>query len=119
MAQQDQPKGAADDGRVDRIGFRCLRGSSFRVVYCDGAIGEFTPRGLFRMALYAERPALQEHGFRCVKDDGIILEPEQFIGTGGSRFDREVEVDVMMNFDTAKQLYSRPGNHLQSLEEVA
>ncbi len=59
---------------LDSITFHYIKGTQFRVIHVDGAIGSLTPRGLIHAALYSERAAIPQ--MEVVSRPGLVRELE-------------------------------------------
>ncbi len=86
-----------------RIRFHYLKGSDFRTIHADGAIGGLTPRGGLHIAFYAERFAIPTSTEHAVTNRTIGEElPESRVMREG--IVREMSVDVMMTREVAQNL---------------
>jgi hypothetical protein len=97
----------------DHLTFHYIKGSQFRVVHSDGIIGGLTPRGLIHVAFYSERPAIPQLVVQDVTPEGKLGKETSRVGKEGIA--RELEVDVMLDEDTAKALHEWLGQRLQEL----
>ncbi len=96
---------------VDELDFRYVRSPCYRVVHCDGALGAITLRGDFHMTVYSERQAPPLRSTRRIdRDQGTV--GAEVLDTAVGRVERELEVDLMMSIQTAKELYAWLGNRL-------
>jgi hypothetical protein len=88
-------------GSASHIAVHYQKSQFFRVIHADGCYGGMTPRGKFQMAFFSERPALPR-GSNLEVADGAPR-AEQITETRGGLV-RELEVDAIMDFDTAVSL---------------
>ena len=96
---------------MDQIEFKYVKSNSYRVIHCDGVIGNITPRGVLHMTLFSERQELPSTGIRRIDWKTNTLDPEELQESEGC-FERELEVDVMMGVQTAKELHDWLGEVL-------
>lgn len=85
------------------VQFHYIKGNHFRTVHASGAIGSLTPSGDIHCAFYNERPAIPritEH--ELDKDGRLIDEPVAVEGRSG--FVRELEMDLIVDVQTARNL---------------
>ena len=95
----------ADNNKDKRLRFHFIKSNSFRVVHADGAYGGITPHGYIHMALFNERIPIPQETEHIIGPDGTLgdeVEESRIARTGVIR---EVEVDVIMNLNTATALY--------------
>jgi hypothetical protein len=84
------------------VKFHYIKGSGFRVVHADGVIGGITPnRGIF-LSLFSERAAIPKMIELAVNADGSLGDEKSREGREGVV--REIEVGVMLNKQTAKDI---------------
>jgi len=88
----------------DIITFHYIKSNFFRVIYADGAFGGINPQGLIRMALYNERTPIPQTTVQPVTPEGRLGDELIDRRTAREGFVREVEVDVLLNINTAKSL---------------
>jgi hypothetical protein len=93
------------------------KGNFFRVIWVDGAMGGITPGGQIHMAVYNERAPIPKSVFHAVQPNGQ-LGPEntgkRVVRTG---FFREVEADLMFNYETAVAIRVWLDEKIRLLEE--
>lgn len=90
-------------GENPTVTFHYLKANQFRVIHVDGALGGVTPRFLIHMSLYSERPAIPQQQVFDLTSSGKLKDgPPRAIGKDGVV--RELEVDAMMDLDTAKSI---------------
>jgi hypothetical protein len=83
------------------VAFDYIKSNQFRVVHADGVWGGVTNQANVQIAFFSERQAIPRRIVHRVEEDGTLgpeIEEER-VTRGG--FVREVEVDVVMNLDTA------------------
>jgi hypothetical protein len=103
------------------VDFHFRRSNYYRSIFAEGAIGGITPKGILKMNLYTERYALptktrhrvteDDHGYSVGPEDPKFRESLQ-------GFERELEVEVLMNIDTAAALYEWLGKQLETLTKA-
>jgi hypothetical protein len=85
-----------------RVTFFYIKSNQFRVIRVDGAHGGVTPRLQIQMALYSERLPIPQQAIHELKDGKLVEPAVDQIGKEG--IVREVEVEGLMDVDTAKSL---------------
>ena len=97
-----QKGGNGDAGQ--RVKFHYLKGSLFRVIHADGAMGGITPRGNIHMAFYSERAAIPREHVHRLDASGRLGEriDEETVSREG--IVREMDVDVIMSIADATGL---------------
>jgi len=105
-------------GPPDKITFYYIKSPQFRVVHVDGVSGGPTPSGRgIHIAFFSERVAIPQQTTQSVGPDGA-LGPE----IPGTRFGkegivRELEVDAILDLDTAKAFQLWLGAVLEKSEQ--
>lgn len=82
-----------------------IKGNFFRVVHADGAYGGTTPSANINIAFYSERPAIP----RVTKGDEVVETRGGIV--------RELETNVVMDINTAINLYRWLGGRLEHLRD--
>lgn len=108
-------KGRSKLGEERTIEFHYIKSPSFRTVHADGVIGGPTYRGYIHMSVYNERPAIPQVVTAKFDHKGNIKEQETTQGLQGVT--RELDVDVILDKEAAKALYTWLGEHLQAIEK--
>lgn len=96
-----------------------IKSSQFRVVWADGMHGGITPRGLLHMAFFNERSPLPRQTEVDVNPDGTAE-----TGRGERTVDsrkgivREIEVDVLMNLETAESFRDWLSGKIEQLKKM-
>lgn len=88
----------------DRVEFHYIKSPFFRSVHVDGVIGGITPRGLIHMAVFSERPAIPTKSVLEVLPSGQLGDEVRELREGKDGFAREMEMDLFMGLDTARQI---------------
>jgi hypothetical protein len=109
------PEGATSQ---DRVEFRFLKSTAFRVIHVDGAWGGVTQRGDIHMVLYSERPSIPDALFNELTPEGKIGAEIPEAAKGSEGIVREVEVDAIMTLNTAKALHIWLTNKISYLENA-
>jgi hypothetical protein len=99
IAKRSAPKAPKE------IVFDYIKSNLFRVIPIDGAFGGLSPNGReIRMALFNERRPIPQKTVHPLGTDGNIVGENRGKRTGRTGFVREVEVDVVLDFQTAINL---------------
>jgi hypothetical protein len=98
------------------VTFNYIKSSLFRVIHVDGAIGGITPRGLIHCSIYSERAAIPRITRQPLNADGTLGDQEIVESREGVA--REMEVDLIFDERTAKELYDWLGGRLEKLAAV-
>lgn len=102
--------------RSDSIDFHYIKGKDFRSIHVDGAIGGLTNKGFMHIALFAERaPIPQKTTFR-VTSDGMLGDEIVSERVSKEGVIREMQVDLIMNEDTARDLRNWLDQRLEDVE---
>ena len=112
-------KGNGGDGNQEpRVRLHYIKGSQFRVIHADGAIGGITPSRQIHMSLYSERPAIPREVVHRITPEGTLGEvvPGETVSREG--IVREMDVDVIMNFGAAKALHDWLGKKLEDFQKL-
>lgn len=94
--------------------FHFIKSNSFRVVHSDGVWGGTTPRGYITMSFYSERAPLPDKVTHEVMPEGLI--GQEISRDNREGITREIEIEVVMDLDTAKSLIPWLQRHIQFLE---
>lgn len=97
------------------VRFEYIKSNFFRVIHADGAWGGISPRGNIHISFYNERAAIPDSSKLVVSDEGLV-KPEEFQAT--SQLVREVEVDVIVDLQTAIVLSAWLNNKITILQEM-
>lgn len=100
---------------ISEIPIHYLKSSFSRVVHCDGAIGGITPRGLLHCSLFSERHAIPQVQVHAVEDKRLGALKQS---AGREGVVREMEVDVVFNLQTAKDLREWLDLRIAELEKL-
>lgn len=109
---------AAITGQTDNpheISFKYIKSNLFRVVHANGAFGGLSGRGELHIGFYSERLEFPDTSKVLVSPTGEVSH-EVFEGIG--KHVREIEVDVVVDIDTAKQLRAWLDNKITSVEMI-
>ena len=99
--------------------FKYIYNYSYNPVYVNGAHGGLSPRGELVMNFYLERPPLPEEVRHEINPNGTIgnvsgEEPKNL----NSSLVRFIDNGVVMNFESARNLYFWLGERLQEMEAM-
>ena len=103
------------EASVREINVSYIKSKSFRVIYADGSWGGVTPRGLLNFGFYNERRPIPRETRVQLQGD-VVAQEIQLEGRSGVV--REVEVNVVMNLENAKEFHVWLGNHIANLEKM-
>ena len=109
---------AAADELSAEVEYHYIKSNHFRVIHADGALGGVTPRGYVHLAFYNERPAIPRKGIRKLSEDGSHLEQEVYV-EGFKDIVREIEFDVLIDENAARELHDWLNRQIENLEERA
>ena len=105
------------DVKAKRARFDYIKSNHFRVIHVDGIYGGPGPRGNFHMSIWNERWPIPKQAVHDLKPDGVVgeeIHPERITRNA---IVREVEVQLIMNIETAKTMHVWLGNKIASFEE--
>lgn len=104
-----------EDAPVHAFKAHYQKSNFFRVIHADGCYGGPTPRGLMSLAFYNERGAIP----RVTSTPIVNGSPgkEEVVETKGGIV-REIEIDVLMDFNSAVVFHTWLGNNLTMLKEL-
>lgn len=97
------------------IRFHYIKSPQFSTIHADGAIGGPTPRGGLHVAFYAERMPIPTQVEHDLGSDGKLGEEKESSRIVRDGVVRELEVDVIMDLDTAQSLHAWLGNNLKMI----
>lgn len=101
MADDGPQRG--NGGAPSRVNFDYIKSQYYRVIHMDGAIGSVTPNGHIHMSLYSERLPIPRRTVFPLENDRLGEEnPNERIVRDAVI--REMDVDVIMTAETAKNL---------------
>jgi len=109
----DDPK----SGGPQTVQFHYIKGSYFRVVLADGAIGNVTPQGKILFSLYNERAALPRLIVQEVNEKGVLGQVVSSESKTG--IVREMEVAVVMDRNNAVGLRDWLTTTIGELDKIA
>lgn len=106
----------AKKSRKSTVSFDYIKSYQFRVIRVDGVHGGVTPRAdAVQMALFSERrPIPQKEKYQIERERlGKRVEVQ-----GRKAIIREVEVEAIMNLDTAKRISDWLKDKIQAVEQL-
>ena len=99
------------------IDFNYIKGSNFRVVHADGAMGNETPSGNLFLVFYSERFPLPDSQTFGISEEGrVIGEITEKRKVNSNGVMREVEVGVMLDINVAKGMVVSLTHLIRQLE---
>ncbi len=88
----------------------------FRVIHADGAYGGFTPDQYIHFAFYNERRSIPRRTRVLISEEGSPATEEITDINRGA--EREVEVDVVMDLETAMNFHGWLGESIDGLRKM-
>ncbi|MFO8073061.1 MAG: hypothetical protein R6V85_14415 [Polyangia bacterium] len=117
MSENDLTAPPGMDLDENRITFDLIKGNFFRVVAADGIFGGVGPRGQLRMAFFSERWPIPKRIVCELSNDGEAKDEVRSLRESRDAVVREVEVEVVMDFSTAKNVADWMQNVLTQVEQ--
>jgi hypothetical protein len=103
--------------KEDKIEFHYIKSPHFKTFLTSGAYGGVSPNGLISMAFYVERsPIPRKTAFNI--ENGKLGNEISELKEGKEGVIREVDCNILMDVDTAKNVRNWLDNHIKSLEEL-
>lgn len=115
----DSTKPPSNGKKPKDVSFDFIKSAHFRPISVDGIFGGLSPQGRsIHMALYSERRALPRKTVHPVSAEGKL--GEEIMGKRESRdaFIREIEVDAVMDLQTAMSLRKWLTGKIQELAKA-
>jgi hypothetical protein len=103
-------------GSIIRYNF--IKSNHFRVVLAEGAYGGISPTGHIRMAVFNERFPLPQQTEHSISADGKIGQEIPGSRVARDGIVREIEVELVMDIEHAKQLQEWLGAKIAELSKV-
>ena len=98
---------------MTEINFKYFKSNFYRIVHANGVLGGVSRRGEIHISLYSERPGFPDNAKLTIPQSGAAM-PEQV--AGGEIYIREIEVDAVVDLETAKQIRAWLDTQIQSVE---
>ena len=92
-----------------------IKNEEFKTVFATGAHGGITLNGLLNVNFYCDRTVIPRKSQLKVDDNGLISEVDTEGRDGGIR---EVQVGVLMDISTAKNIINWLDSHIKTLENA-
>src|SRR4051812_27435371 len=104
----------------ERLLYHWIESQLFRVVHADGAWGGISPRGTIHFAFYNERQAIPQLSYRPIQIVGDVIQggPEKTI-EAREGIVREIEVEIIMDYDTAVEFNDWLTNKIAQLKAAS
>lgn len=122
ISKKDAAAKPSDPKRVgskqDKIEFHYIKSPFFRSVHVDGAIGGITPRGLIHMAVFSERHAIPTSTIQEILNTGRLGSELLDERKGKNGIAREMEVDMFLGLETAKELVTWLQQRIEHIEAM-
>ncbi len=103
MSRQDQEDHPLPELSTE-IRFDYIKSNFFRVIYADGGLAHVSPSGKVHLALYGERGAIPQRTVHLRGPDNTLGAEIRDERVARDAIIREVEVDIVMDLDTAQRL---------------
>lgn len=117
MGMSDPAKGSTK--RVqDRVLFHYLKSPMFRTIHADGMYGGVTPQGNIHIAFYSERNPIPQTIEHAVADGGQLGDEIMESRVVRSGFVREVDIDVIVDLETAVSFRAWIDEKIKMLEKM-
>lgn len=111
----EQPKGG-NGKSTQELAFDFIKSALFRVIHADGIIGGPTPQGYLHFAFYSERPPIPRRMVHTLSDTGSLGEPLMDKMVVRDAIVREMDIDVIMNWQVAEQFHIWLGDRLKEMK---
>ena len=111
------PRNSVPADQPKTIDFHYLKAPDFRSVHIDGAIGGLTSKGFLHMALFAERSAIPRKVAYNVLPGGKLGDEIEGSRESKQGIIREMEIDLIMNEETAIELRIWLDQNLEEFEK--
>jgi hypothetical protein len=120
MSTEKPPDESTEEPVPTEISIDYIKSNHFRVIHADGAWGGLTARGAIHMGLFSERPTIPQTQVYRVTDEGKLGTPiPERTKKRDADMVREVEVEVIMSYDTAQALYNWLGDKLRTMRRFS
>jgi hypothetical protein len=107
MSTEKPPDKSTEEPVPTEITVDYIKSNLFRVIHADGAWGGLTARGTIHMALFSERPTIPQTQVLQVTNEGKLGPPiPEQTKKRPAELVREVEVEVIMSYETAQALHA-------------
>ena len=101
---------------IDSVKFHFLKGPDFRSVHVDGAFGGLSTKGFLHLTVYAERNAIPREVTYEIRD-GRLGDEILSKRVGKDGIVRQMEVGLVMNEETARDIRNWLDKRLEDFEE--
>lgn len=105
-----------DTDTPESITFHYMKSAFFRVMHVDGVLGSITPNGHINCVIFSERPSIPKLEEYELKKSGELGDQINYEGRQG--FVREMDADLVMDYDTAKELKDILSNILKEVDKL-
>lgn len=103
-----------DSPTNEKITFHYIKNQGFRVLHVDGCIGSITPQGNIHLSVFSERPAIPRELTHKLTDNHEVGEIVERVSREG--IVREMDADLILTLNTAKNIYQWLGEKINQLE---
>jgi hypothetical protein len=101
-----------------KIKFHYLKGNLFRIVHVDGALGGLTPSLDLFIRLYHQRAPIPQVTVQKMNENGQLGDEIMEERETKEGIIREVEIGLIMNVQTAKQLQKWLADKIQLVDKA-
>jgi hypothetical protein len=115
MSEEQKKAADSQPGEQREVVIKYIKSNLFRVIHADGAWGGMSPHGDIHISFYNERPAIPDRSRFVVSEDQVV-KSEEF--EAESELVREVEIDVVVDLQTARSLRTWLDGRIVALEEL-
>ncbi|MGR3317361.1 MAG: hypothetical protein ACUZ8O_02615 [Candidatus Anammoxibacter sp.] len=99
------------------IDMHYIKGVDYRSIHVDGAFGGITNKGFLHISLFAERIAIPQQVTYKISPDGLLGDEVIEKRKGKKGVVRQLEIDLMMNEDTARDFRVWLDEKLEGFDE--
>jgi len=118
MSQEQPPSPPGVDLEAKTIRFDYIKGNYFRAIHVDGAFGGSSPRGDIRMSVWNERWPIPQQMVYRLGDEGGVTDELREKRIGRDAVIREVEVELVMDLEVAKNIRKWLDDKIKKAEDV-
>ena len=87
---------------LDTVEFHYIKSNLFRVIHTDGVLANITPKGKISLCLFSERTPIPKLVEYSIDQEGHLSSENNRVSRSG--FVREIDTDMMIDIETAKEI---------------
>jgi hypothetical protein len=110
----DAEEDASKKGPIE-VNFKYFKGNFYRIIHVNGVMGGISRRGEMHMSFYSERPGFPDSAKLVIFPQGSEFALAEQI-EGGDKYIREVEVDAVVDLNTAKEIRAWLDTQIETME---